>query len=61
MEFIPWWSNPKMTKAQVKKYIRDMEIKRAKAQLELEKASLAWELDNKDELDYLDKKIDDLF
>jgi hypothetical protein len=37
-----------------------MEEKRTKAQLELEKARLAWELDNTEDLSDLDKKIDNL-
>jgi hypothetical protein len=49
-----------MTRWQVRRYIAEMEQKRLKAQLELEKARIAWELDNEDDLEDLDKKIDDL-
>lgn len=56
-EFAPWWWIPKMTRSQVKKYIKDMEEKRTKAQLELEKARIAWELNNCEDLEDLDQKI----
>lgn len=59
-EFIPAWQWAKMTRWQVRRYIAEMEQKRLKAQLELEKARIAWELDNEDDLEDLDKKIDDL-
>lgn len=59
-EFAPGWWIPKMTRWQVRRYIAEMEQKRLKAQLELEKARLAWDLDNDEDLDNLDKKIDDL-
>lgn len=58
-EFAPGWWIPKMTKWQVRRYIKDMEEKRTKAQLELEKARLNWELDMTEDLQSLDKKIDD--
>lgn len=60
-EFAPTWWIPKMTRSQVRKYIKEMEEKRTKAQLELEKARLAWELWNEDDLNDLDQKIDSLF
>ncbi len=59
-EFAPSWWIPKMTRSQVRRYIKEMEEKRTKAQLELEKARLAWELNNSNDLDDLDKKIDNL-
>lgn len=59
-EFIPAWQWAKMTRWQVRRYIAEMEQKRLKAQLELEKARIAWELDNEEDLEDLDKKIDDL-
>lgn len=49
-----------MTRSQVRRYIKEMEEKRTKAQLELEKARLAGELWNEEDLDDLDKKIDSL-
>jgi hypothetical protein len=39
-EFAPVGGKPKMTKSQVKKYIKEMEDKREKAKLELERAKL---------------------
>jgi hypothetical protein len=39
-EFAPSSSKPKMTQAQVRRYIKEMEEKRRLAQLELEKAKL---------------------
>ncbi len=60
-EFAPAWSNPKMTKAQVRKYIRDLEEAREKARLKLEKAQNSWELDKeKKELENLEKELDNL-
>ena len=59
-EFAPWGWIPKMTRSQVRRYIKEMEEKRTKAQLELEKARLAGELWNDEDLDDLDKKIDSL-
>ncbi len=59
-EFAPTGSQPKMTRSQVRRYIREMEEKRTKAQLELEKARLAGELHNNEDLEDLDKKIDEL-
>ncbi len=59
-EFAPGGWIPKMTRWQVRRYIKEMEEKRLKAQLELEKAKLAWELSSDEDLEDLDKKIDDL-
>lgn len=59
-EFAPAGNWVKMTRSQVRKYIREMEEKRTKAQLELEKARLAGELDMQEDLEDLDKKIDSL-
>ena len=42
-ESAPAWSNPKMTKAQVRKYIRVLEEAREKARIKLEKAQKSWE------------------
>ena len=61
-EFAPVWWKPKMTRKQVKKYILEMEEKRNKAKLELQKAELSWEFEiEKKELDALEKKLKDLF
>lgn len=59
-EFAPAWSNPKMTKAQVRKYIRDMEEARKKAQEKLEKAKKSWEFDEDLEIEKLEKELDNL-
>lgn len=60
-EFAPGWSKPKMTKAQVRKYIQDMEKARELAQKKLEEAEK-----NKDvkkdqkELSRLEDKLDEI-
>lgn len=60
-EFAPAWSNPKMTKAQVRKYIRDMEEARKKAQEKLERAKKSGELDKDNlEIEILEKELDNL-
>lgn len=59
-EFAPIGGKPKMSKAQVKKYISDMEEKRKLAQKKLEKARLEWELDNHDEILELEKELENL-
>lgn len=60
-EFAPAGSNPKMTKAQVRKYIRDMEEARKKAQEKLEKAKKSGELDKDNlEIEILEKELDNL-
>jgi hypothetical protein len=56
-EFAPAWKQVKMTRWQVRRYIKEMEEKRTKAQLDLEKARIAWELWDED-LTELDQKID---
>ena len=50
----------KYTRAENVDTRKEMEEKRTKAQLELEKARLAGELGNEEDLDDLDKKIDSL-
>lgn len=61
-EYSPTGWIPKMTKNQVKKYIREMEEKRLKAQKELEEAQKNWELKKQnDELKDIENKIDNLF
>ena len=61
-EFAPPGSNARMTKSQVKKYIRDMKKAQEEAQKKLDEAKKKWELEedpNKlDEL--LEKKLEDL-
>lgn len=58
-EFAPGWNTPKMTKAQVRKYIADMKEaqERAKRKLEEEKKLGEWEKEN---LEELEKKLENL-
>lgn len=60
-EFAPGWSNVRMTKAQVRKYIANMKVAQKSAQEKLEKAKANWEFE-KDllELEILEKKLDEL-
>lgn len=60
-EFAPGWSNVRMTKAQVRKYVADMKAAQKLAQEKLEKAKSNWEFE-KDilELEILEKKLDEL-
>ena len=58
-EFAPPWSNPKMTKAQVRKYIRDMKEAQEIARKKLEEAEKNWELeDETEDLEKLEEMID---
>jgi len=60
-EFTPPWSNVKMTKAQVKKYIKDIKKAQKIAQKKLEKAKTNWDFDKeKQELEKIENKIDNL-
>ncbi len=60
-EFAPPWRKVKMTKAQVKKYIKDLEEKRKIAQAKLEKAQKSWEFDKeKKELKEIEDLLEDL-
>ncbi len=60
-EFAPGGSKPKMTQSQIKRYIKELEEKRQKAQQELQKAQLQWELSpSPDELKDLEQQIDEL-
>ena len=60
-EFAPAWSNARMTKAQVRKYIKDMKEAEEIAKNKLEEAKANWEFD-KDikELNELEKELDNL-
>ena len=58
-EFAPAWSNPRMTKAQMRKYLHDM-----KAAQEAAKEKLNPAKENKEkssEISELEKKLDDAF
>lgn len=60
-EFSPPGQGARMTKAQVRKYIRDMKKKRAAAIKKLKEYEASWELEQeKEELEELEKIIDDL-
>ncbi len=48
-EFTPVWSNARMTKSQVKKYIRDMKEAEKIAKQKLEEAKANWEFDKEAE------------
>ncbi len=60
-EFAPPWRKVKMTKAQVKKYIKDLEKKRRIAQQKLEEAKKSWEFEKeKKELKEIENLLDEL-
>ncbi len=60
-EFAPAGSNPRMTKAQVRKYVRDMKQAQEDAKKRLEKAEKSWDLaKEKKELEDLENLLDEL-
>lgn len=59
-EFAPIWQWARMTRNQVRKYIKDMEEKRELAKKQLEEAIKSWELSSDDDLLDLEQKIDNL-
>lgn len=60
-EFAPAWSNARMTKAQVRKYVADMKKAEKLAKQKLEEAKVNWEFDKEaNELSELEKKLDNL-
>lgn len=60
-QFIPSGNQPRMTKQQMKRYLREMELKRARALLEIEKMEITGELQaQKKELETLEQKLDEL-
>lgn len=60
-EIAPAGSNPRMTKAQVRKYVRDMKQAQEDAKKRLEKAETSWDLaQEKKELEHLENLLDDL-
>jgi len=60
-EFAPPGWRPKMTKAQVKKYIKNLEEKRKIAQTKLEQAKKSWEFEKeKQELQEIEDLLEDL-
>lgn len=60
-EFTPVWKGAKMTKSQVRKYIKDLEEKRRKAKIKLEKAKKTPEYKKeKEDLKSIEDLIDEL-
>ncbi len=60
-EFAPAWSNARMTKSQVKKYIRDMKKAEELAKEKLEEAKNNWEFDKEAaEIAKLEKELENL-
>lgn len=58
-EFAPGWSNPRMTKAQMRKYLRDMKEAQEKAKKKINPEKEQKEK-NKD-LKKIENQIDDVF
>ncbi len=60
-EFAPPWRKIKMTKSQVKKYIKDLEEKRKIAQAKLDAAKKSWEFEKENqELKEIENLLEDL-
>ena len=60
-EFAPAWSKTRMTKAQMRKYLRDLEEAREAARKKLEEYENSWELEKEEkELEKIEKQIDNL-
>ena len=60
-EFAPPWSNARMTKAQVKKYIAQMKAAQIIAEERLNQAMASWEFEKeKEELAALEEKLNNL-
>lgn len=59
-EFAPVWWRVRMTKAQIKEYIKNMKEAQIIAQAKLEEAMANWEFEKeKNELAELERKMDD--
>lgn len=60
-EFAPGWTNARMTKSQVKKYISDMKKAQALAKAKLDEAITNWELEKERiELIKLEEKLNEI-
>ena len=60
-EFAPPWSNARMTKAQVRKYIKDMKEAEKIAKQKLEEAKANWEFEKEEaEVARLEKELENL-
>lgn len=61
-EFAPGWWNVRMSKAQVKQYIKNMKEAQIIAKAKLENAKANWEFEKEEnELAELEKKMEDYF
>ena len=60
-EFAPAWSNARMTKSQIRKYIKEMEEAEKLAKQKIKEAKASWDLEKeKKELNELEKELDNL-
>jgi len=60
-EFAPGWSHARMTKSQIKKYIKDMKEAEKLATLKLEEAENNWEFEKEAlELKNIEKELENL-
>ncbi len=60
-EFAPPWSNARMTKSQVRKYVREMKQAQEDAKKRLQEAENSWELaKEKKDLENLENLLDEL-
>lgn len=58
-ELSPTWSKPRMTQAQVRKYIQDMKNAQKIAEEKLKKAKENWEFDKEEkDIEKLEKLLD---
>lgn len=61
-ELIPSWWKPKMTRSQVKKYIKNMKQAQKIAKEKIKKMKEAWDLEQSDEeIKKLENQIDEAF
>ena len=60
-EFAPGWSNARMTKSQVRKYVKDMKKAQELAKQKLEEAKNNWDFEKEaKELSDIEKELDNL-
>ena len=60
-EFAPAWQWARMTKSQVKKYVKELEEKKVIAQKKLDEAKARWEFDKEEEeLKELEKALENI-
>ncbi len=60
-EIAPTWSNARMTRSQVRKYVREMKQAQEDAKQRLKESENSWELAReKQELEDLEQLLDDL-